>query len=316
MPRTRNRAARRPITAPRSPRASRAPRATFRILLATAGDPESRAAIALTASLASRLHATVGVVTVVIPFPHRVAFEFQMAPPAVLDEDNRRAAVDDVKAQLRSVQGAGKWQVDSALGWPAETIPLAATKTAASLIVMGAGEHGFLDRLVGSETAVSIARRTRVPVLAVPAKTRGLPTHALAAVDFTESSMAAAWLAARLLGPGGHLTLLHSSMFVDELPDAGSVVDLYTAGAHAKLGRLAESIHRETRVPVDTLVVHGEVVATILEQVKRLKCSLIAIGGHAMSLLDRFMLGSVRSKVLRRAPCPVLIAPTMAESPG
>ena len=310
MPRTRNRATRQPITV------ARGPRGAFRILVATAGDPESRAAIALTAALAPRLHATVGVVTVVIPFPHRAALDYRAAPPPVIDEDNRRAAIDEVKAQVRAVRGASKWQIDSALGWPAETIPLAASKTAASLIVIGAGEHGFLDRLLGSETAVGIARRTRVPVLAVPTKAHGLPTHALAAVDFTDSSIDAARLAARLLGVGGHLTLLHSSMFVDDVPEAGSLVDLYTAGAHAKLEQLAETIHRETRVSVDTLVVHGEVVASILEQVKRLKCGLLAIGGHAMSLLDRLMLGSVRSKVLRRAPCPVLIAPTIIDPAG
>src|SRR6478609_1542622 len=119
MPRTRSRAAREPITA------TRGRRSTFRILLATAGDEESRAAIALTSALAPRLHASVSVVTVVIPFPHR-ANALQIAPPPVIDEDNRRAAMEEVLAQLRSLRGTGKWHLDSALGWPAETIPAAA----------------------------------------------------------------------------------------------------------------------------------------------------------------------------------------------
>lgn len=310
MPRTRTRAAKQPITA------TRGRRTTFRVLVATAGDEESRAAIAFTSALAPRLHATVDVLTVVVPFPHRISTGFTVAPPPVIDEDNRQAAVAEVRAQLRSVRGTGKWRLDSALGWPAETIPIAAARTRASLIVIGAGDHGFIDRLVGSETAVGIARRTHVPVLAVPAKTRGLPTNALAAVDFTDSSIASARLAARLLGTGGRLTLLHSSMFIANAPDAGSFVDVYTAGAEAKLARLADEIHHETRISVDTLVVPGQVVPTILGQVKRLKCGLLAIGGHAMSLLDRMMVGSVRAKVLRRAPCPVLIAPASEEPPG
>ena len=41
----------------------------------------------------------------------------------------------------------------------------------------------------------------------------------------------------------------------------------------------------------------------------RARCGLIGLGGHAQGLLDRILLGSIRTKVLRGATCSVLIAP-------
>jgi nucleotide-binding universal stress UspA family protein len=53
-------------------------------------------------------------------------------------------------------------------------------------------------------------------------------------------------------------------------------------------------------------VVEGEPAASILETAKSEHTSLICLGTHGRSGLERLMLGSVTEKVMRKATCPVL----------
>jgi nucleotide-binding universal stress UspA family protein len=53
-------------------------------------------------------------------------------------------------------------------------------------------------------------------------------------------------------------------------------------------------------------VVEGEPAASILDKAGSERSSLICLGTHGRSGLERLMLGSVTEKVIRKAPCPVL----------
>jgi nucleotide-binding universal stress UspA family protein len=56
----------------------------------------------------------------------------------------------------------------------------------------------------------------------------------------------------------------------------------------------------------------GEVAATIVDQAVEMRTDLLVMGTHGRSGFDRFFLGSVAEKVLRKAPCPVLTVPPHA----
>jgi nucleotide-binding universal stress UspA family protein len=194
-------------------------------------------------------------------------------------------------------------------------IPKIALEMNAALLLIGLSRRGRLDRLFSGETTVAIIRGARVPVIAVPPQVRAMPKHAVAALDFSPASLSAASLAAKLLAREGTLTLVHVRSFEGISARDGDMVDIYRAGADAKLDEAVRELRRRTRRRIDTVTLGGPPGESILTYSRRARCDLIALGGHEKGLMDRILLGSVRTTVLRGAKCSVLIAPTQTDRP-
>jgi nucleotide-binding universal stress UspA family protein len=71
---------------------------------------------------------------------------------------------------------------------------------------------------------------------------------------------------------------------------------------------------RRPDVPTRTIVAEGAVAATILDTAKSAGADLIVMGTHGLTGFERFILGSVTEKVLRKATCPVLTVPPTSYS--
>ena len=69
---------------------------------------------------------------------------------------------------------------------------------------------------------------------------------------------------------------------------------------------------RRVGVKTDVIVDEGNAATRIVEQAKSSQADLIAMGTHGLSGFERFMLGSVAEKVLRKATCPVMTVPPAA----
>jgi nucleotide-binding universal stress UspA family protein len=67
-------------------------------------------------------------------------------------------------------------------------------------------------------------------------------------------------------------------------------------------------------VKTEALVDQGPPALRILDRAGSLQADLIVMGTHGFSGFERFMLGSVAEKVLRKAACPVLTVPPAAAS--
>jgi nucleotide-binding universal stress UspA family protein len=67
--------------------------------------------------------------------------------------------------------------------------------------------------------------------------------------------------------------------------------------------------HTPDGVHVDTVIREGPMVNGILDEARARSADLIVMGTHGRGGFDRFVLGSVAEKVLRKAPCPVLTVP-------
>jgi nucleotide-binding universal stress UspA family protein len=63
------------------------------------------------------------------------------------------------------------------------------------------------------------------------------------------------------------------------------------------------------RVPVRTQLVEGDPVGEILDTAERGQADLIVMGTHGARGFERFVLGSVTEKVLRKCSCPVMTIP-------
>jgi nucleotide-binding universal stress UspA family protein len=89
---------------------------------------------------------------------------------------------------------------------------------------------------------------------------------------------------------------------------------LITEGMSDKLNEAGQAIIAETLkslpphgVTINTELVWGSPEAVIISRVKSEPYDLVVIGSRGLSALSGLLLGSVSSRVVHRAPCPVML---------
>jgi nucleotide-binding universal stress UspA family protein len=133
-------------------------------------------------------------------------------------------------------------------------------------------------------------------------------------IDFSEYANQALEYAINLAGKlDACVTLLH---VIQALPLGG--VDMgvtlpytYLQDLEAEIMQSMEAcLARVTAAGLEgeIVVVHGVPFHEIVETAKSRKVDLIIIGTHGRTGLQHILLGSVAEKVVRLAPCPVLVA--------
>lgn len=277
-----------------------------RILLATHGERSADGAVRIASQLAARWGAALDVLAVVELFPPGAAPPLDMgfglgnvpAPQelAGVGETLRTG----VAAQVRRC-GVEHAAPRVRTGPVAQEIADAARTGAADLVVIGLGPHGVVDRALGGETALQLVQIAGAPVLAVPADYGDLPRRAIAAIDFTATSVRAARAAAECLVAGDVLDLVH----VRPPPASGAPA----GGNGGQLRDLASRLAVPPGVEVVAVELHGDAAPSLLAYLDGSGADLIALGSHGYGWWKRLALGSVASKVLRLATRAVLVAP-------
>jgi nucleotide-binding universal stress UspA family protein len=278
------------------------------LLVAVDGTVRSDAAVRAARAIAERTGQELFVLSVVQPLP-------VMGPDMAIgvsvggEAETRAARRAQVEEQLERVGITERWPMYVAIGNPATSITTLAGNIAASLIVMGLGGHGVLDRVLGDELVLQVVRVGTVPVLAVADSFEKLPRSVLAAVDFSPSSKRAYELGVPLVRFGGCVTLAHvlssagnpvNWLAVDP-PRVGTVrrrLDLFAAEAE-----LPNGVRCEPRV------VTGDPAHELLRLAGDIRAELIVTGSHGLNFLSRLLIGSVSTSLLRKAGCSILIAP-------
>jgi nucleotide-binding universal stress UspA family protein len=133
-----------------------------RVLIAVDGSPHSDHALEVGLSLARRLGAEVGLVTVVDPAP---AVTIEAGAPSVDILTILRQEAAQVLEKARLAAGDLKAVPLQREGSPAAEILNAAKEWGASLIVVGSHGRTSLGRLFMGSTAEHVARHAEVPVL-------------------------------------------------------------------------------------------------------------------------------------------------------
>jgi len=220
--------------------------------------------------------------------------------------------LEDVQ-RIISIADAGdpSWPVDVQLGSPSRALAAEALHRHASVIVMGIGRHNPLDRLFGSETTLATLRASRVPVLAVSANFPAHPTHAVVGLDFSAASVHAARLAARLVAPDGRLTLVHVRPQFEHRSADWQAWDVdYGRTLPSLFDQVRAQLDPPDGVIVETVTVRGDPASSLLSFVQQVQCDLLAVGTQRRRVLERLVVGSVATKVLRTARCGVLAVPS------
>ncbi len=144
----------------------------------------------------------------------------------------------------------------------------------------------------------------------------------LVPIDFSEYAERALDYAIDLAKQlGARLTLLHvvSAHIMPELPlTIDETTETVPEGYMRELEKRAQQgleqylkRAQDAGVTGDVVVVHGIPFQSIIDTAKDRNADLIVMGTHGRTGLKHVLLGSVAEKVVRFAPCPVLVTRQM-----
>ena len=209
-----------------------------------------------------------------------------------------RAHRDLVEAQVRRVLGdsADVW-IEVRRGYPPAVLASFAESHAASLLVAGIGRPDVLDRLLGDESTLRLARMTQTPLYAVAANRATPPRRIVVATDFSPTSARTARLAVSLAAPDAEILLAHVCTPAGRLVPEGS------------LRRHAEQLQDGFCGRVTAIELRGDAASELLGLAKSRDADAIAVGAHGQGEALRCTMGPVATRVVRCAPCSIILAP-------
>jgi nucleotide-binding universal stress UspA family protein len=200
-------------------------------------------------------------------------------------------------------------------GHAAQEILSAAEGGAADLVVVGSrGLTGLARYFVGS-VAERVARHAACPVLLARPLVDDL-RQAIVGIDGSEAAAGAAdWLRQFPLPHGCTVRLVTAMRYLWGLDPSRKL------RWPAEIKALYEQQYQEARERLDGLVasfagsgrqssaevIEGEPADVLLRSAEEQKADLIVVGASGANAVQRFLLGSVAEKVLRYAPCSVLV---------
>jgi len=204
-------------------------------------------------------------------------------------------------------------------GDPREEIVRVAEQWSADLVVVGCHRLGRIARALVGSVSLAVARHApcAVAVIKGPARLQ----NALVALDGSEPSLAAlAFLAAMARGRG----IAVRTLAIAEPLGMLKVIGIRARGAHRRLAPVLNAALRQRRAELRAMLGRavaecGGVFRTVTMSVAlatpapeivraaRRSTDLVVVGSRGLGAIKRLLLGSVSERVLREAPCSVLI---------
>ena len=128
----------------------------------------------------------------------------------------------------------------------------------------------------------------------------------LHATTLRETSRPSAALASRVAGSlGARLILLHVLPPIPEMQRRGEPTGIDSA-AMQELRATAEEVSRDSEVPIEPEVIHGNPAIEILAEAAGRRAVLIVLGATHHSAFDNLTRDRTVYKVLAHARCPVM----------
>lgn len=216
-----------------------------------------------------------------------------------------------IDAQIRRTAPAGLGRVHGYLeeGAPHRVLARMAEELRPELIVVGAvEERDRLLRPLGS-TADRVVRLAHCPVLVVRPGAAFPPSRVLAPVDLSDLSGAVLRCGHDLLDQAGVLDTTVEALFVLSPAEASIHFspDQIAYLARQELKRFGEA--QAAGIQLERKVRSGMPWEQILLEANEAKADLILIGSRGRTAVERLLLGSVTSDVLREARCSLLVVP-------
>ena len=280
------------------------------IIVATDGSPACDAALKAAGRLAALHNSNVLVLSAIEPVV--VPMNFGIALPySDFENAQRNARTTRVTAQLERVgaRDAG-WSMRIEYGEPATTIATTAHDLDASVVITGLGHHDLLDRVLGGETTLRIVRASKSPVLAVTGQFEELPRRLVVATDFSVASLDSARAALRLFPSITAVHLVHVMSRLEVPPDVFVTwAGLYSEPIPKSFERLTSALDLPQSLTVETTTLDGKASHEVLKFARKVGADLIVTGSRGAGLMNRLLVGSTATGIIRGAHCAVLAVP-------
>ncbi|MEZ0360505.1 MAG: universal stress protein [Hydrogenobacter sp.] len=195
------------------------------------------------------------------------------------------------------------------IGDPAETI--LEREDLFDLILMGSHRKGLVEKILVGSTAEKVARYTKKPLLVIKGKEIESFKKVVIAHDLSKYADEAFDFSLKLLKPfRPSITILHVEETI-ELPVVTNIKDVISERYREEKEKyLAKLKNKAKEEGFDTQVkkMEGTPVQAILDYLRSDKdVDLLVMGSRGLSTLQRVLLGSTSSEVLRKAEIPILI---------
>ncbi|MDX2032091.1 MAG: universal stress protein [Blastocatellia bacterium] len=244
-------------------------------------------------------------------------------PPSFPDTQERERIHGHFEATLRAHTGIGKHAIKNREllireGDPDDEIPQLASEQRVDLIVMNSRRRPKTAALLGS-TAEAVCRTAPCPVMVIHPNERefvGATTgeidlkRILVAHDFSNDSELAVRYAASLAQENqAEMHMLHVIPHLTAVA-MSAAAPLIEEEFQRASRLLQQAIPTETHLwcEVKHAVRQGQPYREILNYADEQEIDLICLGVHGAGFAMRALFGSNADRVLRQAPCPVLIA--------
>jgi len=206
---------------------------------------------------------------------------------------------------------------------PAPAILTYAREHDIHFIVMGTHGRRGINHLMMGSVAEEVVRMSSCPVLTVRGTGEPLAPikQILVPLDFSDFSCqalkAARWIAADVGATIRALhvieEVIHPSFYVTGQTSLSSWYPEIEANSVKEMQKLADKAGGPD-VPLEFHVKEGRSAVDIVAFAKRNPIQLIVMASHGLTGIDHFLLGSVTEKVVRLAPCPVLVIKSFGTS--
>jgi nucleotide-binding universal stress UspA family protein len=302
----------------------------MKALLAIDGSQESAMAIETAASLTwppdSRLEIISVAPTEVEVYGGAFAVGASVPTPEVREQlvDDCRRRVDAAAERLRRPGLAVAERVIE--GRAASVILEEAERTSAELIIVGARQHGTIERVLLGSVSAEVVDHAHCPVLVARKPTAW---RVLIATDgSSDAALGAGFVAASGLFDAAGARVVNvvdvpAAWWLGFTPSDGTLAtDAYAtvvtdATGHARsVAAAAVRRLRAEGMEAQSVLREGPAPAEIIAEAESWDADLVVVGTRGHGLLKRLLLGSTARTVLHHAPMSVLIVRPSPTSPG
>lgn len=295
-----------PAYAADSPAGRAARTLTQPIIVGTDGTDASEGGIATAKTLSQLLNAPVQLVSVIQPLKSLLPSPGADSGPSPEDRAAAEQRLETVRMQQRLAGAEEGWTTEIKFGDPAAVLTRLAKARRARVLIMGRRTHGRVDQLLGDDTLFNVIRLSDTPVLVTGGVMSEAPRVITVAVDFSDLSIAAARVALELSPTAGLAYLLHVRPRTDML---AGLANEYGSSVERGFERMIAELDDRTGARLDTVELTGVPAREIVDFAESSRSHLLAIGSYQRGLFRRLAGGTMALRLLRAAPCPILIVP-------
>lgn len=216
---------------------------------------------------------------------------------------------EELQRHAAQVMGGRQFTLTVEVGNPVAGIVHAATAGHCDLVVMGTHlRHGWRRAVIGS-VSEGVLQASLCPVLTVAATDEGAGappyaiTNILCPVNFTEVAREALKVAAGIaMAFNARLTIVH-------VVEEGDLTDVRSDEARVRAWVAPEV---QNLVSYRELVVRGAAAERVLDCADDTGADFLVVGAQRRFFRSATTIGTTTERVIRFAPCPVLVVPRQA----